>query len=101
MIRPLCRTASAPRFDRSRLPLPAYYYTAELKRLAGYGEWRQAVCCFHDDHNPSLSVNICTGGFRCFACGAHGGDVLDFQRLRYRQSFPDAARALGAWRGRR
>jgi len=32
------------------------------------------------------------------ACGAHGGDVLAFHRLKYKQSFVDAAKALGAWR---
>jgi hypothetical protein len=101
MTRPRGRAAaSASRFDRTRLPRPADYYAGELRRLAGCGEWRTALCCFHDDHSPSLSVNLRTGAFRCFACGTRGGDVLDFQRLRHDQSFPDAARALGAWRER-
>lgn len=31
------------------------------------------VCCpFHDDSTPSLSVNIASGVFNCFACGAKG-----------------------------
>lgn len=33
-------------------------------------------------------------------CGERGGDIVDFQQLRYGQSFPVAAQALGAWRDR-
>ena len=39
------------------------------------------LCPFHDDHNPSLSVNIKKGLYHCFSCGAKG-DVFEFyQRL--------------------
>jgi DNA primase len=34
-------------------------------------EW-QAVCPFHDDTAPSLSVNIRKGLYICYACGAKG-----------------------------
>ncbi len=89
------------RFDRDRLPDPEGYYTAELNALRGRGVWRDAVCCFHKDTRPSLRVNIQTGAFRCMVCGASGGDVLAFQRQRYGQTFPDAAKTLGAWIGGR
>lgn len=36
----------------------------------------RAVCCFHDDHNPSLYFNVNKNTYRCFSCGAHGG-VID------------------------
>ena len=85
-------------FVRDWLPAPATYYSAELK-LRGRGTWRSAMCCFHDDTNPSLRVNIETGAFRCMACGAHGGDVLAFHQKRHGLSLPDAAKALGAWEG--
>lgn len=39
----------------------------------------KAVCPFHDDHNPSLSVDGERGIYKCFACGA-GGDVFNFVR---------------------
>ncbi len=29
-------------------------------------------CCFHDDKNPSLSVNVASGLYNCFSCGAAG-----------------------------
>jgi hypothetical protein len=36
-------------------------------------------CIFHTDRTPSLNVNLRTGLFNCFGCGAHGGAV-DFAR---------------------
>lgn len=89
------RLASA--FKRERLPEPPEYYRQQGLKLVGGGEWRSAVCPFHDDTKPSLRVRIETGAFRCMACGAHGGDVLAFHRLRYGMGFVDAAKALGAW----
>ena len=88
--------AQRPHFDRSRLPDAEAYFTGELGVLHGRGVWRDALCCFHPDTRPSLRVNTQTGAFRCMVCGAHGGDVMDFQMRRYGQSFPAAAKALGA-----
>lgn len=85
-------------FDRHALPIPADYYAGEALALRGGGQWRDAVCPFHEDHSPSLRVRIETGAFRCMVCGARGGDVLAFHMLRYGLSFKDAAKALGAWR---
>ena len=34
-----------------------------------------AVCPFHDDHDPSLSISTDKQIFKCFVCGA-GGDVF-------------------------
>jgi DNA primase len=70
-------------------------------KLIRSGEWRSAVCQFHDDTRPSLRVRLDTGGFRCMACGAHGGDVLAFHMQRYGLTFIEAAKALGAWEGER
>ena len=87
----------AGRFIREWLPsAPVYFDNIGLK-LSGRGAWRSAVCLFHDDKQPSLRVKIDTGAFRCMACGARGGDVLEFERLRTGKSFVDAARDLGAW----
>lgn len=86
------------RFERELLPDPPTYYAGTELRLLGRGAWRSALCCFHDDTRPSLRVNIATGAYRCMACGARGGDVLDFHRARHGLSFTQAARDLGAWR---
>ena len=85
------------RFLPDKLPEPQSYFTAQGLRMTGRGAWRSTVCCFHEDRNPSLRVNADTGAFRCMACGAHGGDVLAFHRLRHGLSFKQAALDLGAW----
>lgn len=86
-------------FDRARLPRPSDYFAQQGLRLAGGGEWRNAICPFHDDTKPSLRVRLDTGGFRCMVCGAHGGDVLAFHQQRYGLTFKAAAQQLGAWTG--
>ena len=84
-------------FMRDRLPNPAEYYRQQGLKLVGGGEWKSAVCPFHDDTKPSLRVQRDTGAFRCMVCGAHGGDVLAFHMQRHGLLFIEAARSLGAW----
>jgi len=69
--------------------------------LTGRGEWRDALCPFHNDTRPSLRLRTDTGAFRCMVCGAHGGDVLAFHMQWYGLRFIEAAKALGAWEGER
>jgi len=40
-------------------------------------EQAQGICPFHDDHNPSLSMNIKNGLWNCFG-GCGGGNVFSF-----------------------
>ena len=86
------------KFNKSNLQPPANYYKEQGLKLMGGSEWKSALCPFHDDHNPSLRVRLDTGGFKCMACGAHGGDVLSFHMKRYGLGFIAAAKQLGAWR---
>lgn len=88
-------------FRRDRLPTPAEYYAAQGLVLTGRGEWRNALCPFHNDTHPSLRVRIETGAFRCMSCGANGGDVLDYHMRRHGLRFIEAAKALGAWENAR
>ena len=88
-------------FKRDRLPTPADYYREQGLNLTGGGEWKSAVCPFHDDTRPSLRVRLDTGAFRCMACGAKGGDVLAFHMQRHGLTFIEGAKALGAWEGER
>jgi DNA primase len=60
--------------------------------------WAQVRCIFHEDRHASLSIHRQRGAFRCFACGAHGGDIIEFEMLRSNADFKSAARVLGAWR---
>lgn len=48
-----------------------------------------SVCPFHDDKNPSMSINPQKGFFHCFACKA-GGDVFRFVQDYERISFQEA-----------
>ena len=84
-------------FKRDRLPNPAEYYLEQGLKLTGGGEWKSAVCPFHNDSKPSLRVRLESGAFRCMVCGAHGGDLLAFHMQRHGLRFIEAARALGAW----
>jgi DNA primase len=84
-------------FRRDRLPNPAEYFREQGLKLTGRGEWKSAVCPFHNDTRPSLRVRLDTGAFRCMSCGAKGGDVLAFHMRRHGLLFIEAAKALGAW----
>lgn len=86
-------------FHRELLPPASSFYMRELKKLSRPSRgWAQALCPFHNDHNPSFSVKLDTGGFFCFACQAKGGDLVDFLMLRDGLNFKAAAQQLGAWR---
>jgi DNA primase len=86
-------------FERESLPYPEYYYVDQLEKFKpGTKGNASAICPFHDDKHPSLTVNLHTGAYRCYSCGASGGDVLAFHRARYYMDFKAAAQDLGAWR---
>jgi hypothetical protein len=57
------------------------------------GKEQIALCPFHPDKNPSLSVNEDKGLFHCFGCGA-GGDVFNFVQLIEKVSFKEACERL-------
>ena len=84
-------------FKRDRLPNPHEYYQEQGLKLIGRGEWKSAVCPFHDDTKPSLRVRLDTGCFCCMVCRVHGGDVLAFHMQRHGLRFIEAARSLEAW----
>lgn len=48
-----------------------------------------AVCPFHDDHSPSMSISKEKQIFRCFVCGATG-NVISFVKDYERVSFVEA-----------
>ena len=87
-------------FRPDRLPGAAAYFADEGLKIVGSGEWRSAICPFHEDRHPSLRVRMKNGAFRCMTCGAKGGDILAFHQKRHGQTFKEAAIALGAWEER-
>ena len=53
------------------------------------GKNYRAVCPFHDDHDPSLSISTDKQIFKCFVCGT-GGNVFTFVQKIEQISFPEA-----------
>jgi DNA primase len=89
----------AGKFSRKDLTLPIPYYESQNIILKGGGVWRDAICPFHKDTNPSLRINVEKGAYRCMVCGAHGGDVLAFHMHKHGLNFVEACKQLGAWIG--
>ena len=90
------------RFDRSLLPPAVSFYERELGRLRRRDRkgWALGNCPFHkSESRRSFSVNLQSGGFHCFGCGAKGGDIVQFIVLRDGLDFKTAAKTLGAWHG--
>lgn len=48
-----------------------------------------AVCPFHDDHDPSLSISEDKQIYKCFVCG-NGGNVFTFVQNYKKISFPES-----------
>jgi hypothetical protein len=85
--------------DRDRLPTVTEYCRPIFGELRfNASGWAQVRCIFHHDRHASLSIHREHGAFRCFACGARGGDVIAFEMLRSGADFKSAVCALGAWR---
>ena len=55
------------------------------------------LCPFHDDTNPSLSVNPSTNLWQCFGCSA-GGDVIRFVQEYDHVDFKEAVNQLSRLR---
>jgi len=62
-------------------------------KLKKNGQCYFGLCPFHDDHNPSLSINPSTNLWQCFGCGK-GGDGIRFVELIDRVDFKEAVRRL-------
>ncbi len=64
-------------------------YLGDLKPSGNNGKRLQVLCPFHDDRNPSLTINRDTGRFRCWSCDV-SGDALDFIMRHDGVAFPEA-----------
>jgi DNA primase len=56
------------------------------------------LCPLHQDTEPSFSVDLSTGLFHCFGCGA-SGDVIAFYQKRHGVDFKTALRELAYFAG--
>jgi hypothetical protein len=83
---------------KAALPAAVYYPrtlpTMPPPKRAGWVDG--GLCPFHEDtHRGNFRVNLDTGAFCCFACGAKGGDLIAFHQRVRNLSFPDAVADLG------
>lgn len=62
-------------------------------RLIKNGPEFKALCPFHADKNPSLTINDAKGIFKCFACQA-GGDVIDLVEKAKKIEFAEACKFI-------
>lgn len=61
------------------------HYIPLIKKGKGYA----AICPFHDDHDPSLSISEDKQIYKCFVCG-NGGNCFTFVQNYKKISFPEA-----------
>ncbi len=52
-----------------------------------------ALCPFHDDNNPSLSISPSKQIFNCFVCNT-GGNAISFVKLYEKKSYYEAAKKI-------
>ncbi len=50
-------------------------------------------CCFHDDSNPSLSINEANGLFKCHACDKKGS-IFDWYMFQHNVLFKEAIKQI-------
>ena len=62
-------------------------------RLQRKGSNYVGICPFHNDRNPSMSVNQSRQIYHCFSCGA-GGDVFKFVMEYENRTFPEALKTF-------
>lgn len=81
---------------RQRIDYESFFreFLPDMRRNGGGGEYR-AKCIWHDDSDPSLSVNVEDGVYLCRvpSCGARG-DFLTFYQRRTNTTFAEAVRAI-------
>ena len=94
-------TVDQPRIDAARVKAQADAALVFQRCgvvLLGSGSKRTARCPFHEDHRPSLSVNLDEKVYYCHACG-HAGDLIDFVAECEDCSFREAAEHIAKWCG--
>ncbi|MBS4052443.1 MAG: hypothetical protein KGZ69_14760 [Methylomonas sp.] len=79
--------------------LPFAFYSSVLNSAKSNSEeWNEAgLCPFHADRRPgSFFINLKTGAFNCYSCGAKGSDIIAFTQQHNKLSFVDALKKLQA-----
>ena len=85
-------------FNKDLLPAPADYYEGQGLTIAKRGSkgWRGTNCPFCDSRDNG-NINLDSGAFHCWGCGAKGGDLVSFHQTLHGGDFVETVKALGAW----
>ena len=74
-----------PRYHHPHQPMkvydPAQVFADHVEQFHARNDtWALGCCPFHNDRNPSLSMNLETGWFRCNSthCRAEGNSIVTF-----------------------
>jgi DNA primase len=82
---------------KSLIPAEDFYKREGQKvRYKGNNPWKEAgTCPFHNDRKAgSFRIHSLNGSFRCFSCGAKGGDIIAYTMKKYEIPFIDAIQKL-------
>lgn len=93
------RRKTQVKLDVGKLVPPALALELLGIRHRRSGQRLECYCPFHKngtERSPSLMVNAHDGHFRCFTCGAKGGDVVALHRIATGSSFREAVEAMEA-----
>ena len=75
-------------------------YMKYVKHAVITGDQLRGMCPFHEDRNPSFSVNLKTGQWRCFAEGISGNFLDFFSRIHHVSTREAYSRILSEYEGR-
>lgn len=70
------------------------HYIPLIKKGRGY----TALCPFHDDHDPSLSISEEKQIYKCFVCGKGGNVfsfVMDFKKCSFEEAVVEVSEIIG------
>lgn len=79
--------------DRVREATDLVDLISEVTKVRKSGRSFMAVCPFHQEKTPSMSVDRARGLYHCFGCG-EGGDVFTFVQKTQGLDFPEAVDVL-------
>lgn len=79
--------------DRVREATDIVDLISEVTKVRRSGRTFMAICPFHEEKTPSMSVDRARGLYHCFGCG-EGGDVFTFVERTQGVSFPEALEIL-------
>lgn len=83
------------------LPCVQDFYSAEIDALVEYANgWAWGSCPFHPDSNPSFTVNLVSGAFRCMSsnCGVKGNNIVSFVSQLHQLNYTDSRKFLENWK---